>query len=33
VLDAGNEIRYSERTFAPDGSDGETVHFQLNVAK
>src|SRR5437763_16215972 len=31
LLDAGNEIRYSARTFAPDGADGETVHFQFST--
>jgi uncharacterized protein with NRDE domain len=31
LLDAGNEIRYSERTFAPDGADGETVHFEFSI--
>ena len=31
LLDAGNEIRYSERTFAADGADGETVHFHVSL--
>ena len=29
LLDSSQEIRYSERTFARDGADGETVHFQF----
>lgn len=33
LLDAGNEIRYSERSFAPDGADGETVHFHFAIPK
>ena len=31
LLDAGNELRYSERTFAADGADGETVHFEFSI--
>ena len=31
LLDTGNEIRYAERTFAPDGTDGETVHFHFSM--
>src|SRR5581483_4284139 len=31
LLDAGNDLRYSERTFAPDGADGETVHFEFRM--
>ena len=31
LLDAGSEIRYSERSFAPDGADGETVHFEFPI--
>jgi uncharacterized protein with NRDE domain len=31
LLDSGNEIRYSERTFAPDGTGGETVHFEFSL--
>ena len=27
LLDDGTEVRYAERSFAPDGADGETVHF------
>lgn len=33
LLDGGNEVRYAERSFAADGSDGETVHFQFKQAK
>jgi len=29
LLDSGKEVRYSERSFAPDGADGETRHFQF----
>ena len=32
LLDAGEEVRYSERSFGPDGAEGETKHFQFNVA-
>ena len=31
LLDAGNNLRYSERTFAPDGAEGETVHFEFRM--
>jgi len=31
LLDSADEIRYSERSFAPDGADGETVHFQFST--
>jgi uncharacterized protein with NRDE domain len=31
LLDAGSEIRYAERTFTPDGADGDTVHFQFST--
>jgi uncharacterized protein with NRDE domain len=31
LLDAGNDLRYAERTFAPDGADGETVHFEFRM--
>jgi uncharacterized protein with NRDE domain len=31
LLDSGSEVRYAERTFAADGADGETVHFQFSI--
>jgi len=31
LLDSGTEVRYAERTFAPDGADGETVHFHFSL--
>src|SRR5438105_7425357 len=31
LLDNGSEVRYAERTFAPDGTDGETMHFQFSI--
>jgi uncharacterized protein with NRDE domain len=31
LLDGGTEIRYAERTFGPDGADGETVHFHFST--
>lgn len=31
LLDDGKALRYAERSFAPDGTDGETVHFQLST--
>jgi uncharacterized protein with NRDE domain len=31
LLDAGNEIRYSERSFGADGAEGETVHFHISI--
>jgi uncharacterized protein with NRDE domain len=31
LLDAGNEIRYSERSFGPEGAEGETVHFHISI--
>ena len=31
LLDAGSEIRYAERTFALDGADDDTVHFQFTI--
>ena len=30
LLDTGKEMRYAERTFRPDGSEGETLHFHFN---
>src|SRR5947209_10986670 len=31
LLDGGKEARYAERSFAPDGADGETVHFLFST--
>jgi uncharacterized protein with NRDE domain len=31
LLDDGATVRYAERSFAPDGADGETVHFQFST--
>jgi uncharacterized protein with NRDE domain len=31
LLDSGGEIRYAERTFQPDGADGETRHFNFAI--
>jgi uncharacterized protein with NRDE domain len=31
LLDDGVAVRYAERSFAPDGTDGETVHFQFST--
>ncbi|MFN2645523.1 MAG: NRDE family protein [Burkholderiales bacterium] len=31
LLHSGTDVRYAERSFAPDGSDGETVHFQFSL--
>jgi uncharacterized protein with NRDE domain len=33
LLDSGTQVRYAERSFAPDGSDGETVHFQFSIER
>jgi len=33
LLDAGSELRYAERSFAPDGSDGETVQFRFALGQ
>lgn len=30
LLDTGKERRYSERSFSPDGTEGETRHFRLS---
>lgn len=30
LLDSGKEMRYAERTFQPDGAEGETLHFHFN---
>ena len=29
----GEEIRYAERTFAPDGAEGETLFFELSAQR
>ena len=29
LLDSGEDLRYAERSFAPDGAEGETRHFQF----
>ncbi|MBV9190761.1 MAG: hypothetical protein JOZ85_09790, partial [Betaproteobacteria bacterium] len=31
LLDDGKEVRYSERSFGPDGAEGETKHFQFST--
>ncbi len=31
LLDGGSEMRYAERSFAPDGSEGATGHFQFSI--
>ena len=31
LLDAGKEVRYSERRFGADGAEGETRHFQFST--
>jgi uncharacterized protein with NRDE domain len=31
LLDGGKEVRYAERSFAPDGADGETVRFLFST--
>ena len=31
LIDSGSDVRYAERTFSPDGVDGETVHFQFSI--
>ena len=33
LLDDGKTVRYAERSFAPDGSEGETVHFQFSAQR
>lgn len=30
LLDSGRDVRYAERTFHPDGSEDETLHFHFN---
>ena len=31
LLDDGSQVRYSERSFGPDGAEGETAHFQFST--
>jgi uncharacterized protein with NRDE domain len=31
LLDAGKKVRYAERSFAPDGAEGETVQFEFSI--
>jgi uncharacterized protein with NRDE domain len=31
LLDAGDSVRYSERTFGPDGAEGATLHFSFST--
>lgn len=31
LLDSGKDVRYAERSFEPDGSEGATVHFQFSA--
>jgi uncharacterized protein with NRDE domain len=31
LLDSGDELRYAERSFAPDGSEGETVQYAFSI--
>jgi len=31
LLDDGSQVRYSERSFGPDGAEGETGHFQFST--
>jgi uncharacterized protein with NRDE domain len=31
LLDDGSHVRYSERSFGPDGAEGETGHFQFST--
>ena len=31
LLDDGTQVRYSERSFGPDGTEGETAHFQFST--
>jgi len=32
LLDDGKALRYAERSFTPDGTDGETVHFEFPLS-
>lgn len=31
LFDAGRRVRYAERSFAPDGAEGETLRFEFNL--
>jgi uncharacterized protein with NRDE domain len=31
LLDTGTSVRYSERTFSPDGAEGTTLHFSFST--
>ena len=31
LLDEGKELRYAERSFGPDGTEGTTAHFQFSA--
>jgi uncharacterized protein with NRDE domain len=31
LLDSGKDMRYAERSFESDGSEGATVHFQFSA--
>ncbi|HYL90130.1 MAG TPA: NRDE family protein [Burkholderiales bacterium] len=31
LLDEGKELRYAERSFGPDGTEGPTAHFQFSA--
>jgi uncharacterized protein with NRDE domain len=31
LLDAGKKVRYAERSFAPEGAEGETVQFEFSI--
>ena len=31
LLDEGKELRYAERSFGPDGTEGATAHFQFSA--
>ena len=31
LLDSGKDLRYAERSFGPDGSEGATLHFQFSA--
>lgn len=31
LLDSGKTLRYSERTFGPDGAEGATLHFSFSA--
>ncbi|HUQ75749.1 MAG TPA: NRDE family protein [Burkholderiales bacterium] len=31
LLDSGNDMRYAERSYEPDGSEGATLHFHFST--